>query len=333
MEDKKVSILVPVYGVEKYIERCARSLFEQTYDNIEYIFVDDCTQDRSIDILEEVLEKYPNRKKQVKILHHVKNRGLSASRNTALDASTGEYLMHVDSDDYIECDTICRLVKSALDKSSDIIICGYKRVYKDLMVNCLPNKIYDMIDYRHKVISGDASHTVWGKLIKASLYKDHNIRAIEGLHQGEDYAVYPKLVHVAQSVDYVDDCCYNYVMRNSLSTLKISNIQDTADCINEIKEYLLAQGELSLYADSLEQYSQKMKCWLINTWIVSAYRNRDIAYTLHDAFPTTKVHCFLRMDIKITLFLFNHRLYILLRIVGKIRSSLQVFLKRTGKQV
>lgn len=72
MEIKKVSILVPVYGVEKYIERCARSLFEQTYDNIEYIFVDDCTKDRSIEILQKVLEDYPNRKNQVKILNHEK---------------------------------------------------------------------------------------------------------------------------------------------------------------------------------------------------------------------------------------------------------------------
>ena len=111
MEDKKVSILVPVYGVEKYIKRCARSLFEQTYDNIEYIFVDDCTQDRSIDILEEVLKEYPNRKNQVKILHHAKNRGLSASRNTALDASTGDYLMHVDADDYLHVDAIALLIK------------------------------------------------------------------------------------------------------------------------------------------------------------------------------------------------------------------------------
>ena len=63
----KVSVVIPVYGVEKYIERCARSLFEQTYDNIEYIFVDDCTKDRSIEILQKVLEDYPNRKNQVKI--------------------------------------------------------------------------------------------------------------------------------------------------------------------------------------------------------------------------------------------------------------------------
>lgn len=125
MEIKKVSILVPVYGVEKYIERCARSLFEQTYDNIEYIFVDDCTKDRSIEILQKVLEDYPNRKNQVKILHHDKNRGLSAARNTALDASTGDYLMHVDSDDYLRKDAVLLLAEKITTASSQVIIFGY----------------------------------------------------------------------------------------------------------------------------------------------------------------------------------------------------------------
>ena len=128
MEFKKVSILVPVYGVEKYIERCARSLFEQTYDNIEYIFVDDCTKDRSIEILQKVLEDYPNRKNQVKILHHEKNRGLSAARNTALDASTGDYLMHVDSDDYLRKDAVLLLAKKITTASSQVIIFGYSIV-------------------------------------------------------------------------------------------------------------------------------------------------------------------------------------------------------------
>ena len=88
-----VSILVPVYGVEKYIERCARSLFEQTYENLEYIFVDDCTPDKSIEILKRVIEDYPNRKNQVRIIHHEHNRGLAAARNTALDAATSEFYL------------------------------------------------------------------------------------------------------------------------------------------------------------------------------------------------------------------------------------------------
>ena len=100
----QVSILVPVYGVEKYIERCARSLFEQTYENLEYIFVNDCTPDKSMEILMRVMEDYPNRKGNVRIFHHEHNRGLSAARNTALDAATSPFVTHVDSDDYLDCD-------------------------------------------------------------------------------------------------------------------------------------------------------------------------------------------------------------------------------------
>ena len=76
-----ISILIPVYNVEKFIERCARSVFEQTYENLEYVFVDDCSPDKSIQILERVLAEYPKREKQTKIIHHDKNRGVAAARN------------------------------------------------------------------------------------------------------------------------------------------------------------------------------------------------------------------------------------------------------------
>ncbi|MBP5277253.1 MAG: glycosyltransferase family 2 protein, partial [Prevotella sp.] len=92
----KVSILVPVYGVEQAIETCTESLFAQTYEQLEYIFVDDCSPDRSIEVLQQVLSRYPHRSKQVNILRHDVNRGLGAARLTALMAATGDFVMHVD---------------------------------------------------------------------------------------------------------------------------------------------------------------------------------------------------------------------------------------------
>ncbi|MBO5667722.1 MAG: glycosyltransferase family 2 protein, partial [Lentisphaeria bacterium] len=90
--DIKVSVCIPVYGVEKYIERCARSLFEQTMrDGIEFIFVNDCTPDKSIEILEQILSEYPHRQEQTKIIHHKQNGGLVAARNTGLAHASGEY--------------------------------------------------------------------------------------------------------------------------------------------------------------------------------------------------------------------------------------------------
>lgn len=97
----KVSVLVPVYGVEKYIERCAVSLFEQTHRDMEYVFVNDCTPDRSISILRSVIERYPDRARQVRIIDNEVNRGVGATRAVAIAAATGECIMHADSDDYM----------------------------------------------------------------------------------------------------------------------------------------------------------------------------------------------------------------------------------------
>lgn len=96
----KVSVIIPVYNVEKQIERCTRSLFEQTLDDIEYIFVDDASPDNSIAIIKSVLQEYPNRHNSVRFVAHEKNRGISAARNIGLEKALGTYVIFVDSDDY-----------------------------------------------------------------------------------------------------------------------------------------------------------------------------------------------------------------------------------------
>ena len=106
-----ISILVPIYEVEKYIERCARSLFEQTYPNLEFVFVDDASPDKSIEILQLVINDYPKWDDHVSIIRHDKNYGIAATRNTLVKNSRGEFLLHVDSDDWIEPNTVELLVK------------------------------------------------------------------------------------------------------------------------------------------------------------------------------------------------------------------------------
>ena len=97
----KISVLVPVYGVEKYIARCAESLFGQTYEDLEYVFVDDCTTDRSMAVLHEAIERWPRRKGQVRIMRNDRNRGIGYTRQRLVDAATGCYVTFVDSDDYL----------------------------------------------------------------------------------------------------------------------------------------------------------------------------------------------------------------------------------------
>ena len=126
MEQPKVSVIIPVYGVEKYIEQCARSLFEQTMqEGIEFIFIDDCSPDRSIGILKEVLKEYPHREPQVKIIRHSENQGSGGTRRTGVENATGEYVIHCDSDDWVEPDMYETLYRKAAKEDADIVGCDY----------------------------------------------------------------------------------------------------------------------------------------------------------------------------------------------------------------
>lgn len=107
-----VSILVPIYNGEKYIERSARSFFEQSYTDLNYIFVNDCSTDKSVEILLRVLDDYPKRKPSVRIVNHSVNRGLAAVRNTAVNLCSSEFLIHADSDDWMERTCVAKSEKN-----------------------------------------------------------------------------------------------------------------------------------------------------------------------------------------------------------------------------
>ena len=134
-EPVKISVCIPVYGVDNYIEQCARSLFEQTMqEGIEFIFVNDCTPDKSIEILKQVLEEYPHRKDQVKILHHDQNKGLVAARDTALQIARGDYIIHCDPDDWVELDMYETMYNEAVKNDADMVYCGAQRHYDDRII-------------------------------------------------------------------------------------------------------------------------------------------------------------------------------------------------------
>jgi glycosyltransferase involved in cell wall biosynthesis len=107
--------------VEKFIGRCVESLMQQTIDGVEYIFVNDATPYKSMDVLRSVVERYPAKASQVKIVEHEHNKGLPAARNSGMAVATGEYLFHCDSDDYVEPDMLETLYSKALEAGADIV--------------------------------------------------------------------------------------------------------------------------------------------------------------------------------------------------------------------
>lgn len=217
---ERVSILVPVYGAEKYIEKCAISLFEQTYENIEYVFVNDSTKDNSIIILRNILQKYPNRQSQVRIIEHGYNQGVAAARNTAIDNLTGDYFMFVDSDDYIELTAVELLVKQAIKDNADITICDFFLVNKDK--TCVRQHYYsdDRNNFVETILMRKAEPALWGRLFRSDFYRNSGVKFIEGLDFGEDFCVIVRLVYIARKISKINTPLYHYIQYNVGSLTK-----------------------------------------------------------------------------------------------------------------
>lgn len=213
----KISILTPIYGVEKYIEQCARSLFEQSYAPIEYIFVDDCTPDKSIGILQSLLKEYPERAQQVRIIHHDRNRGVGAARQTALMAATGDYLLFADSDDMLPEDAVKKLARKADSSHADLIDGGY-REWCDEKAGRL-QKPFDVSDkklLKLLVCQNIITNRLWGRIYKRSLIMEHRIFFEEGINYAEDLFWNAQFMFYGKKVN-IDDAVYYYRTDNENS--------------------------------------------------------------------------------------------------------------------
>lgn len=243
----EVSVLVPVYNVSKFIEQCLRTLFGQTYDNIQYIFVNDCTPDQSIEIIQKVLNEYPQRKEHVKIINHDKNRGLAAARNTGIENAEGEYILHVDSDDYIELDMVEIMFKKAKEEDADIVVCDFNIKWKKTH-KIAHQHFFCKNQYLQDILNTKAMPGVVNKLIKRSLYLENGIFPFEGINLGEDYVTTPKLISKARHISKVNKPLYHYIQYNEGSYTAIMNqkaIDDLWFVLNELYNYFKSTNEFS----------------------------------------------------------------------------------------
>lgn len=222
-EMPKVSIIVPIYNVEKYIEHCARSLFEQTLLDVEYIFVDDCSSDKCMEVLEQVIKEYPQRIHQIQIIRHEKNKGNSFTRNTGLMHARGEFIAYCDSDDWVEPNMYEKLYNMALKEDADVVYCDINMVHKHRQ------EIYKSAQWsedKTKLIQNYIS-TSWTCLVlvmaKNRLYKNNKLMSPSHLSYCEDFCLAVRLMHYAKKVCYVPDALYNYNRFNETSVVHSLN--------------------------------------------------------------------------------------------------------------
>lgn len=238
------------------MEKCARSLFEQTYDYIEYVFVNDCTPDRSIEIIRQVLVDYPQRQSAVKIVEHEHNRGLSASRHTAVLHATGDYFLHFDDDDYMEPDAISRYVACAVETGADMVMADHNFVYQDRVVPYYDVVPADKTDYVRRLLTRRSTIEVWGRLIRRSFVIEHDLFAPDGLDLSEDFVLVPVMVYKAAKVAKVDAPLVNYVKYNTGAgsrCVRRRGLETTVRAMEMLCEFFSSVPDAARYKDTLQE--------------------------------------------------------------------------------
>lgn len=249
-----VSVIVPVYNVSRYIERCARSLFEQTLNDIEYIFIDDCSPDNSIEILHQTLSDYPSRLAQVKIISHEKNRGIAAARNTGLKFASGEFIAHCDSDDWVETNMYEKMYNAAQKENAEIVACDFTMKYEDRdevleVVNQMPDDLHLLRSY----ISCGWT-VIWNMLVKRTLYYENNIMAYDGLNFGEDYGLSVRLLALSNGYVRVSEPLYNYNRTNVNSI--VANANNSHNLIRVTGQLVEIYSKVNQFFKDRNQYEE-----------------------------------------------------------------------------
>lgn len=248
----KVSIIVPVYNVEKYIDKCLKSLVEQTLDDIEIIVVNDGSTDDSKKVIDNYIERYPE-----KIVYlEKKNGGLSDARNYGMPYAKGEYIAFLDSDDYVEKDTYEKMYELAKKENSDMVECDFYWEY--------PNKIKKDIGViysgQHEMLE-NVRVVAWNKLIKREILEISKIQFPKG-YRYEDVEFTYKLIPYLNKVSFVKEFLIHYIQRpDSISNSQNKRTKEIFDVLEHVLDFYKEKNIYEKYKDELEYtYTRYLLC-------------------------------------------------------------------------
>lgn len=296
MENIKISVIVPVYNVETYLNQCIESIINQTLKDIEIIFVNDGSTDRS----REILSNYRNDSRIIII--DKENEGIGAARNTGLDYAKGEYIYFLDSDDYIELNMLEKLYNLAVSEEADIVQCGIRRFYDDsekeefLFYNQQEIlKIIPTNTVLKKYLKYEIPGYVYNRIVKREIIKDNKIR-FPLITCYEDMLPTLQMFYASNKVIVLKEALYHYRQRsNSLSrTINEENIRDYIQqvklCLNFIQEKAESSNfnnesicfEIVNYLNVINWYMKFFKCdkKIIRNNYHKYFENFDVNYSL-----------------------------------------------------
>ena len=236
----KVSVIIPIYNVEKYIERCINTLMNQSLDDVEYIFINDASTDKSIDILYKVIKLFPSKEPYIKVINHKKNRGIAAARNSGFDIASGEYIICCDSDDFVSPDIYKKMYEIAKKDDADIVYCDYYGVFNKKNIyykQCSENINENFLRY---ILCGNIHNGLWNKLIKKEIWDKLDFLFVEKVNMWEDVSVLSRIAFFCKKVSYIPEALYYYNQTNvNAYTKKWSNnsVQNVISVISIVLDF------------------------------------------------------------------------------------------------
>ena len=326
MNKCKLSIIVPVYGVEKYIDKCLNSLVKQSLKEIEVIVVNDGTKDNSQKIVDKYVKKYPD-----KIKSYIKeNGGQGSARNYGLKKATGEYIGYVDSDDFVEKDMYKKLYNKAKENNYDIVVCGNYNVSEDYQNKNIDAFINNYNTDLENIFFGKMA--VWNKIYKRDILIKNKLEFKEKVWY-EDLAFTLKAIMNSNTFAFIDEPLYDYLIREG-STMNNSNVQrnlEILDAFNDILSYIKHNKK--------EEYFSKIEFLAIDHIYISAIVrvlkadaddkvkretiNKLIDY-MNTSFPNYKNNKYintLSKNRKIIYKLINIKMYGLINLIFKVKKG------------
>ncbi|WP_158142149.1 glycosyltransferase family 2 protein [Vibrio cholerae] len=264
----KVSVIMPVYNTELYVERAMISLMEQTLDDVQFIIIDDGSKDNSLSIIKEVINRYPNRKEQVVLISR-ENRGVAATRAQGIELATGDYVIHLDSDDWADSYWLQKMYDAAIINDLDVVICDYNLVFPNKLIKVHQKVESTGVECVNLLLKGMLSNMSWDKLVRRYMYKTYNINYISGLNMGEDFLVSLKLLNFAKKIGGVSIPLYYYNKTNDNSLTKIyseNSLLELMSIVGLAEEFITKSGRYNDYGEGLLFFKLSVRnCFIVNS--------------------------------------------------------------------
>ncbi|WP_300382369.1 glycosyltransferase [Clostridium sp.] len=292
-----VSLIIPVFNVEEYLEECLESIIAQSFSDYEVILVDDGSTDKSRSIINDYEKRFNN----IKILYQ-KNKGVSEARNLALKHASGEYVLYVDSDDFLKSNMLELMVNKAKKTKTDIVICNYTLYYgvnssnnKEFSYNIVESKMYYPIEAVDMMLNFKLQGQLWNKLFKRSLLIENNFEFEPGRYIQDIFPVF-KVINKSGKIAFIDEALYYYRQRETSTIHKrnIKLVEDYYHAMYSIIQYII-ENKIKVNATSFKVFKAS-----VLSYFIYHYTNANA----ENSYKDFKISKYISLDIKIRDFIF-----------------------------